>query len=509
MQLNLANQSNDRDLKLVVLILLLGTIVFHLGLAWKGRGLGRDQHLGTAVEYAKHQIDLLRPIILGANANDTPTPLEFPLWQAITALLMKIFGRWYGWGNVTSLVFHISTLCPLFFLGQRMFSTRVAWWAVTLFLAQPLAFMWGGMASVDGMSATFAIWFVFLSWRMMSTARWSWWPATAIAGCLSATTKAPFFMVAGLTTFFWLLYEHRRSRTAWLQLSSTGAISLAAFVWWNHHANTFYEIAELPYCDLRIGQGASIMAWWFGDLATRLNAWNWIRGAWRASTVLFGSLLWLILPIAGWFLRGSLTLRLWIGAGICTLLVFTNLILIHWHYYYMFSAPIALMAALAAVEMEPALWRILPPKLLLRASVYLALIAVSVAQGLQSMHLNLFLDPYPQTCARIINEQTAPTDKLVVWGGGWTVPLLRAERQGVSILNFEPIEAPTKLMRLKQLGYDKLVLMNTSPLLVAINTASGTGGFRIKQLREELPPDARKWKTVFESPSVLILEIPQ
>jgi hypothetical protein len=506
-----SKSASHLDLKIIVAILAVSVSLFHLGLASSGRGIRRDQHLGTALEYATGRIDLLHPIILGMTANGAPTPLEFPVWQAATGALMKLFGRWYGWGNIVSLLFHLSTLWPLFQLGERMFSRRVAWWSLAFYLAQPLTFLWGGIASADGMAGSLAIWFVWFCWRMLSTDAWSWWPATAFVGCLSATTKAPFFFVAGLTVFFWLLgeSERRRSRTAWLQLISAGTASVLAFVLWNHHANNCYSAAEFPCYDLRIGTGTSIMTWWFGDFATRLNAKSWIRGAWRAATNLLGSLGWIVLPMAGWFLRGSGPLRLWIAAAMGALLIFTNLILIHWHYYYIFAVPVALLAARAAVEFEPALWRVFPPGISSRVFVCVTLAAVSLAQGLQAAHLNLLLDRYPEECGHIIKVQTGPTDKLVVWGGGWTTPLLQAERQGVSVLNFDAIQNSNKCLRLKELGYNKLVLMNTSPLLVAINQASGMGGFELKHLPDELPAVARNWKVVFESPSLLILEIPQ
>src|SRR5688572_21917095 len=94
---NLAS-SNHRDLKLVVVIFTLAVVCFHIALALRGREISRDQHLGTAVLYAQGKIDLLHPVILGMNTTGTPTPMEFPIWQATTALFMKIFGVWFGWG---------------------------------------------------------------------------------------------------------------------------------------------------------------------------------------------------------------------------------------------------------------------------------------------------------------------------------------------------------------------------------------------------------------------------
>jgi hypothetical protein len=484
-------------------------VLFHLVAAYRGIGISRDQHLGTAVAYARSEIDLLRPIIIGANVNGAPTPLEFPLWQALTAMLMKAFGLWLGWGNVTSLFFHLATLWPIFQLAKRMFSARAGWWAMIFFAVQPLSFVWGGMASADAMSAALAVWFVYLACRMMQSGHPGWWCASLLVGCLSSTTKAPFFLVAGLTTFLWLLKEHRRASRAWLQLTSVGMISVVAFWIWNHHANNCYEQAELPYYDLRIGKNASIMAWWFGDASSRLNLKSWIRGAWRASIVLTGSLGMMVLPLIGWFLNGGTLLRLWVGAAVGAVLIFTNLVLVHWHYYYIFSAPLALLAARGAAELEPALWRILKFKMPLCTGIYLAVALVSLAQGLQGVHINTFLDRYPIEIATSINQHTAPHDKLVLWGGGWNMPLLRMTNPGLSIQNWDYINDATKLGRLKELGYNRLVLINNSPLLTAVNTASGGGDIVQRDLPAEVPTVARRWKVLHSSSSLLILDIPK
>src|SRR5215471_11239082 len=76
-------------------------VVFHLTNALLGRSFFRAQHLGVALNYAHGSIDLLRPVIVGFNATNTPTAQEFPLWQAIAALVFKVTrSTWYGWANL-------------------------------------------------------------------------------------------------------------------------------------------------------------------------------------------------------------------------------------------------------------------------------------------------------------------------------------------------------------------------------------------------------------------------
>src|ERR1051325_7191592 len=233
------------DLKIVALLLALAAAVFHVVLAANGKGISRDQHLGTAVTYARGNIDLLRPVIIGANANDAPTPLEFPIWQALTAVVMKMFGPWYGWGNVVSLLFQFASVWPVYHLASALLSNRAAWWAAAFYLGQPITFLLGGQASADGAAASFAVWFLYCGWRVV-TSGWKWWPAAAVFGALSAPTKVPFLLVAVLSLFFWLLYMHRGSAAAWAKVVSLGATCTAVFLIWNSHINRCYAMAELP-----------------------------------------------------------------------------------------------------------------------------------------------------------------------------------------------------------------------------------------------------------------------
>jgi hypothetical protein len=103
-------RQNSKDLIFIAVFLAAALIFFQLWMAAHDRYNDRAQHLGGAVAYARGHIDLFRPMLLGFTANGAPTPLEFPLWQACTAVLMKCFGGWLGWGNVVSLTFFLSSL---------------------------------------------------------------------------------------------------------------------------------------------------------------------------------------------------------------------------------------------------------------------------------------------------------------------------------------------------------------------------------------------------------------
>ena len=93
------------------------------------------------------------------------------------------------------------------------------------------------------------------------------------------------------------------------------------------------------------------------------------------------------------------------------------------------------------------------------------------------------------------------------------------ERQGftggLSLESSAWINDPEKLNRLKQLGYTKIVLVNISPLAVALtavttHTRNDTqaGNKQMLNLHEYIPNVAKNWPVVFDSPQILILQIP-
>src|SRR2546423_1400157 len=112
-------RENNRLLAAIAVITFALITLFHLASAKAGYSHYRDLHLGTAIEYAKGKIDLLRPVIVGFNATGTPTPQELPIWQALAALMFRTFGAWFGWANLLSLVLFAAGLWPLQRLATR------------------------------------------------------------------------------------------------------------------------------------------------------------------------------------------------------------------------------------------------------------------------------------------------------------------------------------------------------------------------------------------------------
>lgn len=488
----------------------LGIVAFHLTYAAAGFSLYRDQHLGTAIIYAREGIDLLRPIIIGFNANSAATPQEFPVWQAAASLPLRWFGEWFGWANLVSLMLFATSLYPVFKLGEALGGKNVAWWAVALLLAQPLIWVQAGQAGTDGLSFAAAVWFFYCGYRVLSEGRWWWTAATAVTGALAATQKLPFMMAAGIGLGLLLLLRHRRELTAWIALAVSAIFSAAVFVLWTRHTDACLALAEFPLVDLRVSHNPGMVFWYFGDWPYRMDPANWIRGGWRATNSLFGSFVLLAAPLLIFGLRRARVepVALLVGALVVTL-VFTQLVLQHQNYFLMYSLPLALLLAPAFSAAWSTLsteWHL--PQQLLVALLVFAMLA-STLQGLFGMEA-LFRDPYHRSAAARLAKLTNPEDRLLVVEGGWGGNyLILSDRQGLSIRNTAFLQEDPNLQRLRSLGFNKLVLFRESPLLAALQQNNpGNEGYKRRNYEDALTDAARQWTTIYEDGDMAIKQLP-
>ncbi len=513
----LAMKRNHGPLIASVVALVLVTCVYHLLNAKLGYQDYRDQHLGTALEYAKGRIDLWRPIIVGFNANNEPTPLEVPIWQATAALAFKALGPWFGWANLTSLLFFVTGLWPLFQMARHYLGERGAWWTLLFYCAEPLVFYLAGHGGTDGSCMAFALWFLYFADQLARTGQWRWWLPAFAFGTLAAVTKLPFFFCTGLVSVFLLLLHARRVLGRWVQLSTVGLAAGLLFFAWQSYTYRCWAKADLALTDniapeeVQNTEMATNMRWYFGSWSYRLNARNWIKGAWRACNATFGSFA--LAALALWSLVRSRNRlgQFWLGAGLLTTLVFTHLVLHHIHYYLMITPGIALLGAEAATQLEERVGFAAPRRQAVVVFAAAGLLLASTVQGMVGLNVVLDFDPAPRRIAALIRQYTSPNDKLLIQGGGWGgEELFLSDRKGLSIWNTRFLEDPKMLAHIKQLGYTKLVMISESQLHYAVQaTKPSQTQLQRDTYAQYLTPVAQGWKTLLQDEDIVVKEIPR
>jgi hypothetical protein len=481
--------------------------LYAIGWALIGYPIYRDQHMGAALEYASNGIDLLRPVIVGFNANGTGTPQELPLWQAAASIGLNLFGGWWGGATIVSLLL-FTVFLPAFYQSAKWETNAAfAWLAVALLLAQPIVFHLAGGAQTDGFSLALLLAFIWSTELLRRKPGLGRWLACALLTALLAVTKFPYLMTGGFAALLMLLW-HRAPLKSWLLLAGAAGVAAAAFIPWNAWCNAEIGRALFKYRPLTISENPQ---WFFGDLAYRLDPANYIKAGWRSLSCLWGSFVLVGLTLYGLWLRPkSLGSALLIGALVTTL-VFTKLVLIHRHYYLMFSPAVALLNAYAVYELWQRLRDLSAIKSLLASAAVLVLMTLSLLQGLMQIEaLTLTADPHMQSLAGKVAQHTSPDDRLIVINGGWGGDLLiLSERRGMSIDSTAVAENAHTRARLQQLGYNKLVVASESPLLHAVQMANpGEGDLERIVWPLLVTPEVMGWPLDYKSDDLLIVTIP-
>ncbi|MGO8678762.1 MAG: hypothetical protein ACLQVX_23200 [Limisphaerales bacterium] len=518
--------SETKGPRLLPLVLVLLGLIFalHLGGALLGKPLYRASHLGTALQYAHGSINLLRPVIVGFNATGTPTALELPVWQAAAALAFKLaHSTWYGWANLVSLLLFATSLWPFLQLARQYVGHRAAGWATAFFLAEPLIVIMAGEAATDGLCLTAMLWFIFFADKMVRTeSAWWWWPA-ALFALLSALLKVPLFFAAGLFTLCLPLANGLRPWRPWTLLAGMGAVAAVAFTLWTRHADSLAAQALYPYTELRLSRSPWLVHWYFGDLHYRLSPGPWLKGGWRFLHGTMGTLPLSALLVAAFVRPGNLLPKLWLLAAFPTTLLFTHLVLEHWHFYLMCAPAVAMLCGATLARWEP-FWAAEMPVPFLRIALAGAVLLFSALDGVITMKVAADYDCFPRQISAEIVRHTNPGDRLLVytcdpiWGGevlfrsgrkGLCVPVLQGGPDGPTPKGlFDLLDNQADLNRLKSLGYNKLVLVSESPVRYAV-AASNPGSKRLRaRYPDKLPTRIEAWPDVWRTEDILIKGIP-
>ncbi len=306
-------------------------------------------------------------------------------------------------------------------------------------------------------------------------------------------------------------------------LAGAGAVAAGVFAVWTRYADSMSAQAEYPYVELRLSKSAFITFWYFGDLAYRLNPAHWLKGAWRFAHATMGALPVVLLLVLALIRKGNRLPKLWLGAACVTALVFTHLVLEHWHYYLMCCPAVAMLCGTTLARWDEIGKQEIGPAWL-RAGLAGAVLVGACVTGVLSMKIALQYDYYPEAMSAILREHTKPEDKLIFykcdphWGGE---ELFRSGRKGLSVMAlrrsaagpspkglFDLLENEADLQRLKSLGYNKLVMMSQSPVMFAVQAASPGRRMERTLYPQTVSAKVDAWPVVYRSEDILIKEIP-
>ena len=275
-----------------------------------------------------------------------PIPLEFPLFQWLTASLRSLGVPIDVGGRFIAFAFYIAILYPLWLLARELGFNLVAWLIVaTLFLASPLYVYWSRTVMIESSALFFSMSALAFTTKYLKDPRPLPLIFSLIAGCFATLTKATTFpayaFLAGLVilsqAIMWLRKGPSISQARSLVLA-TAAIIVPFFigflwVWYTDHIKL-----QNPFGAHLTSASLTKMGWAFAgtDELISLKFWQDIFIA-RVLTDIFGYA-YLLAPVAALaaFLQRKFALPMLAAAVgfIIPFVLFTNLHAVHSYYQY-------------------------------------------------------------------------------------------------------------------------------------------------------------------------------
>lgn len=436
--------------------LLVALRLFHLG------GPLDDPHSWRqcdTVEYTlgfyRNGIDLLHPAVCWLGAHGTLI-FEFPLPEALSAVLYRLGGPHPLWDRLVSLAFFIVATVYLHRFARLVASERAARFATLAYLALPLGVFFSRAAHVDFVATAFMHGLLFHGVRALRDRAGGHLAAGAACGVLGAMIKGPYvipvlgpLMVAALSVWG-------------IGVVLRGAVLLGvpalAFLGWRMHVNAVN--AQVPDWSWMPGfyKEVNPLEWYFGDLGARLEVSSWstlARRLLREILTPVGA----VLALVGVVVRAGeprehpsarAYMWAWLATTLVYLLVFFTLNVIHNYYQIPLLAPAALAIGLGAAWA----WERLPRRA--AAAVSTAAFAVFLVTALLMVErLDYYRVDWLRVEAGRAIEARVPEGDLIVavdHSSAYTDPRLlhRAGRHGWAL----PVESldPGLVSRMREIG---------------------------------------------------------
>jgi hypothetical protein len=305
-------------------------------------------------------------------------PFEFPLFQLLTAYVVKVAGLSVDTaGRTVSFVFFLATLWPMFLIGRWMKLPRSFFpIAAILYCCSPLYLFWGKTFMIESLALFLALLFLSLALRVLSanqTPRHGLFVALCVTGTLAVLVKVTTAGATFLLVFVLLAASLVRKRrpgqrlnvgilTSGPELPTLVALLLAGacFMVWDRFADAIKATSELTAWL----ESANLTAWNFGTASDRIGSELWLSTVFgRAVSESIGAGAMLVLGVA---IARRLTQQQWFAVVVFLalffgpFLIFPRLHIIHSYYQYANAVYLLLSAAvvLAALSEERPVWAV-------------------------------------------------------------------------------------------------------------------------------------------------------
>lgn len=437
----------ERYFYVLLLLTLLSVRFFHLGESIDDPHSWRQCDTANYIwEYYQSGIDLLHPSVCWMGGHKTLI-LEFPLPEALVALVYKVLGPEHLYARLVFLLIYLASAFYLFRLISYLYHERLAWISAVVYLSLPLGIFYSRAIHVDFSALLCGLAAVDYLLRGLRENRPRLIGLSVAIASIGFLIKAPYLFYFALPVALFVWKEGLVKRT--LRYAPLLLVPVACFYAWRLHSEAVNAAAPdwsyIPgYLKL---SGASMSDWYFGTWEQRQDGYIW--------KVLFQERLWRdvlakwgLLFVAGGFLlpctaagKGTGFARLWALGVLLYMFLFFNLNYFHDYYQIPFLPVAALLIALG-IEGLGGLMRKLAwvREKKLEPAVFVGLVVLISAWNVwtaETHPLYYHLDQQLIEAGQLVQAHTGPED-LVILSRTLTDPrnplwLYRARRNGWSV----------------------------------------------------------------------------
>jgi len=347
------NDIKNRLLNQEVFLVLLLIIVF---LFLSSFDIGRNptdlhqfrqtQTLSTIYNYFIDGIDLFRPQI-DTNGSHSVVILEFPLYQAFSALIMKVFGFSELICRLINLTIVITTGVMLAKLVENFIAKGAFLFVMVIFLLNPAVIFWSSTILIDPLSLLLPILSVYLYCGWLRTGRITNLIYAVVLGCLAMTVKitGAFVPFSVFYTYTFLIEWRKYPRKTLIILFISAVFMTLVFLSWNYYSRYMNTLNPHMYT-------TSSVEWYFGTMQQRFSSVVWSELITRLINNNFAFFGLIGLLITAWSCKFKLSNRM-LAVSLLSILfsylylfIFINLNYVHTYYQLPISIANALVGGI-------------------------------------------------------------------------------------------------------------------------------------------------------------------
>jgi hypothetical protein len=427
----------------------------------------QTQTAWTALIFHQQGIDLFHPIV-PVFGPPWYVPFEFPLFQAIGALIMDAGVAPDLAMRSLGLASFILTMFILWRLVARLAGEAAGIIAVLALAVSGLGLLWARSSMIEYFVVAASLAMLYGALRWHESTHWAWWGlalgAGVVAMLVKPTTAVMYLpVVLALGWMGWRAGSARPLHKPLLYASALLALLAVPLLFgglWTIYADKIKGASPFTADQT----SAALSQWNFGTLEQRLNPDTWKLIGGRVDELVLGGATFIWIPlgfIASLWLKHRLFTVAWLAGGFIGPLVFVNLYWIH-DYYLIALSPMAAAAVGIGSVWTFRKWKwVLPPVL----GIVLLVAWVTTVQRATHYWAIQFYDTHAGEhhleAAEYIDQRSNPGDLIVMVGRGWNpATFYYAQRWGLMLEGDEQQQLERALgpllPQLQATGYTRL-----------------------------------------------------